>query len=286
MPALRSLLAGAPVAVFGSATAGLAELDGADRVIRAPLALSHRIAFVQLAGGTGTSTASAAVASLLAHRRRGPVLGVAASGGDRTLLWHSGATDVEPGGEPDPRRRSPRGFTDASAGLAVSPGGLHLLDVRPGPAPIAATEADWALSVAPITRFFDVVCTDWGVRRPELDLGGVAAGSHAVCLVARADRSSLEQAVAVGRALSALESRPRVVLAAVDLGDTGGRAPEAVRWEPGTTIIRIPFDPARSADAPAGSAELSTRSRLATTRLAARLMPPLATPALAEEALR
>lgn len=277
MSRILSALATAPTAVFSSTAARVRELEGADRVIRAPLSLSHRIAFAQLSGGAGASTVAAAVSSLLAHRRPGPVLGVNASGGSRTLLWHVGATGDDPlhtpVTRPDPRRLRPTSFADASASLHRAVSGLYTLDVRSAGSGIAATESDWATPVAPITRFFDVVCTDWGVRRPELDLGGVAAGSHSVCLVARGDRSSLEEAVAAADALRALENRPHVVVAAVDLGDTAGRAPEAVRWEAGSVIIRVPFDPARSSAAPVSSDRLSARSRLALTRLAAELMP-------------
>ncbi|BDZ50314.1 hypothetical protein GCM10025867_25550 [Frondihabitans sucicola] len=311
MSRFRSAVAAAPTAVFSSTAARAREFERADRVIRAPLALSHRIAFTQLSGGAGASAVAAYVAGLLAHRRQGPVLGVNASGGRRTLLWHAGLTgsdDPAPAGDPgsdprehasrdaiggtrssglpgrrasevgrdiDPRRLRPTSFADASASLERTAGGLYTLDVRADPTGIAATEADWATPVAPITRFYDVVCTDWGVRRPELDLGGVAAGSHTVCLVARADRSSLEEAVAVTAALRDLENRPHVVVAAVDLGHTAGRALEAVRWNDSCVIVRVPFDPGRSEAAPVASGRLSTRSRMAHTRLAAELMPPL-----------
>lgn len=282
MSRLRSALAAAPTAVFSSTAARARELESADRVIRAPLSLSHRIAFTQLTGGTGASAVSAYIAGLLAHRRPGPVLGVNASGGRQTLLWHAGVSEADEDAvaaalAEAPRRLRPGSFADASAGLLRSAGGLYTLDVRADGARIAATEADWATPVAPITRFYDVVCTDWGVRRPELDLGGVAAGSHTVCLVARADRSSLEEAVAVTAALRALENQPHVVIAAVDLGNTAGRAPESVRWGEESVIVRIPFDPARSEAAPVASEDLSTRSRMSHTRLAAELMPRLRT---------
>jgi MinD-like ATPase involved in chromosome partitioning or flagellar assembly len=305
MSRIRSALATVPTAVFSSTAARVRELEAADRVIRAPLALSHRIAFTQLGGGTGASAVAAYIAGILAHRRTGPVLGVNASGGLRTLLWHAGLTNDQAdereshggptthrlsvgnqiGRVPDARRLRPSSFADASASLDRSAGGLYALDVRPVGADIAATEADWATPVAPIARFYDVVCTDWGVRRPELDLGGVAAGSHTVCLVARADRSSLEEAVAVTAALRGLANHPHVVVAAVDLGKTAGRAPEAVRWGEGSVIVRIPFDPARSEAGPVASEQLSTRSRMAHTLLAAELMPPLRGSAPVPEAL-
>jgi hypothetical protein len=274
---LAGALAATPAAVFGSTAAKLTEMERADHAIRIPLALSHRIAFVQLAGGAGTSAVAAYVAGLLAHRRTGPVLGVNASGGDRTLLWYAGlgadaADGSKTSSDSEARRLRPTSFADASAGLARAASGLFTLDVRRSAVGIAATETDWATPVAPITRFYDVVCTDWGVRRPELDLGGVAAGSHAVCLVARADRSSLEEAVAAATALSALPSAPHVVVAAVDIGNTAGRAPQVVRWEPGTRILKIPFDTARSGALPVASSALSTRTRLAHTLLAAELM--------------
>ncbi|MCU1527662.1 MAG: hypothetical protein JWP75_1425 [Frondihabitans sp.] len=278
MGRLTGTLRATPSAVFGSTAARLAEMERADHAIRILLALSHRIAFVQLAGGSGTSAVAAYIAGLLAHRRTGPILGVNASGGDRTLLWYAGVrgdaseTTDDSSAEDDGRRLRPAHFADASAGLLRAASGLYLFDVRRSTIGIAATETDWATPVAPITRFYDVVCTDWGVRRPELDLGGVAAGSHAVCLVARADRSSLEEAVAAATALTALPSAPHVVVAAVDIGNTAGRAPQVVRWDAGTRILRIPYDAARSAAEPVASSSLSTRSRLAHTMLAAELM--------------
>lgn len=277
MGVLRSLVGTAPAAVLGATASGTGVLERADRAIRAPLALSRRLGFVHLTGGVGASTTASLVANLVARRRTGPVLGVDAAAGSRSMLWHAGLPDLPPTVE-DARRRDPASTADATAGLVRAGSGLYALDVRePGTAdehdapPRQATEARWAEAVAPVTRFFDVVCTDWGVRAPGVDLTAVAYASHAVCLVARTDRVSLERAMAVVEAVRALEHRPTVVVAAVDVGRSGSRAVEAVRW-PDATVLRIPADLARLAGAPRSTRDLTVATRTAHARLAAALL--------------
>ncbi len=279
MGALGSLVRSAPAALFGATAARTSVLRDADRAVRAPLALSRRIGFVQLAGGVGASTTAALVANLVAHRRQGPVLGVDAAAGARSMLWHAGLPDAPPAGTAG-RRPDPVSAADATAGLVRTGSGLYTLDVRPAPdddeqgsPPRQATESTWADAVAPVTRFFDVVCTDWGVRLPGVDLTAVAYASHAVCLVARSDRASLERAVSVVDALRSLEHAPVVVVAAVDLGAGGARAVDAVRWPPGT-VTTVPTDRARRSDVPRSSRDLTVATRTAHVRLAAALLTP------------
>ncbi|MGN7189672.1 MULTISPECIES: hypothetical protein [unclassified Curtobacterium] len=279
MGALGSLVRSAPAAVFGATAARTSVLRDADRAVRAPLALSRRVGFVQLTGGVGASTTAALVANLVAHRRSGPVLGVDAAAGGRSMLWHAGLPDTAAQGT-DPRRLDPVSTADATAGLVRAGSGLYALDVRPTPVddeqgapPRQATESAWADAVAPVTRFFDVVCTDWGVRPPGVDLTAVAYASHAVCLVARSERVSLERAVAVVEAVRSLEHAPVVVVAAVDLGGGGSQAVDAVRWPPGT-VFAVPTDRARRSDVPRSSRDLTVATRTAHVRLAAALLTP------------
>ncbi|MGU3408606.1 hypothetical protein ACLBWP_00730 [Microbacterium sp. M1A1_1b] len=291
MGALRSLVGTAPAAVLGATAFGTGVLEQADRAIRAPLALSRRLGFVQLTGGVGASTTASLVANLLARRRTGPVLGVDAAGGSRSMLWHAGLPDLPPTDD-DARRRDPASTADATAGLVRAGSGLYALDVREagtddelGAPPRQATESRWAEAVAPVTRFFDVVCTDWGVRLPGVDLTAVAYASHAVCLVARTDRVSLERAMAVVDAIRSLEHRPIVVVAAVDVGRSGSRAVEAVRW-PDATVLRIPAEAARLAAVPRSSRDLTVATRTAHARLAAALLDTRTVGATTERSAR
>jgi hypothetical protein len=235
--------------------------------------LSRRIAFVQLGGGCGASAAAAYVTNLLARRRTGAVLGINASGGSRSMLWHAGLGDVT-ATRPQERRSHPLSLDDASAGLTRSASGFYALDAREPGSDVAASEAQWAEHVAPISRFYDVICTDWGVRPWQVDLGSIAAGSHAICLVARADRSAAEEIAAVSGAIAALENQPRVVLALVDVGNSGAAARHKVAHGPSAAVVHVRYDAARQSARPVGSPALSTRSRIAGTRLAAALMLP------------
>ncbi len=79
-------------ALAGSVSAIADELTASDALLRSPLALSRRIGFVQLHGGSGASATAGYVASMLAHRRTGMVLGVNASAGEANMLWHAGLT--------------------------------------------------------------------------------------------------------------------------------------------------------------------------------------------------
>ncbi|RIX28469.1 hypothetical protein [Amnibacterium setariae] len=259
-------------ALLGGAADRQAELEAADRAIRAPLALSRRIGFAQLAGGVGASTTVAAVAALIAVRRRSPVLAVDAAAGPRSLRWQAGLGTTAPA-PVDARRTRPQSQADALAGLPLTDTGVAVLDVH-GDDDRAATETAWAEHVAPLARFCPVVCTDWGVRGAGADLGGIAAASSTVCVVTRADRGALERALAAAGAVRTLPNRPDVVVAAVDVGRTGGRLPRGFGAGVGVPVVRVPFEPARRAAEPVRGADCSAATRAALIRLAAAVMAP------------
>lgn len=267
---LRNGAAAALDGLFGSTSAFTRELMTSDAVLRAPLALSRRIGFVQLRGGVGASSLAGYTTSLLARRRAGLVLAVNASGGPRHLLWQSGATGSLLGTRDRLRRAHARTSLEARAGLATTPAGAYALDLAEHG--IAAGPGTWFEQVTPIARFYDIVCTDWGVRDWRVDLRQVAAASHVICLVARADRYAAEQAAALVDALGQIEDQPRVVLALVDVGHTAGRTPQILgRRVPGP-VLTIPYEPRRAAARPLASRRLPTPSRLAHIRLATTLL--------------
>jgi MinD-like ATPase involved in chromosome partitioning or flagellar assembly len=270
MARVGAVLSSATLALLGSTSERMRELGEADDAITMPLPLSRRLAFVQKGGGVGASTTAAAVASALATRRSGLVLGVNASTGLRALPWQVG---VPAGVEPSDRRARARTSGDAVDGLREAPTGLRVLDLADQsaismPAPASA----WFDHVTPISRFYDVVVTDWGVRQWNVDLGDVASSSHVVCLVARSDRQSAEDAAALVPAIGGYPGAPAVVLALVDAGGTGATATHWLREYLGVPIVLIPFDSARSSDQPTASSALATGTRLAYARLAAALV--------------
>ena len=272
MARVPSGLATAGATVFGSATARSHELIAADQALRMPLSLCRRIGVVQVRGGAGASTTAGAVTSTLARRRPGMVLGVNASPGPVNLLVAAGlpatAEQVD-----DPARLSPQRSMDAVAGLPRTPSGAYALDLLSGadrrtPAPSTL----WFERITPVVRFFDAVVTDWGVRAWQLDLAQVAAASNVVCVVARADRFSAEEAAAVVPALLGHEDHPEVVLALVDVGGAGDRVVADIVADAGAPVVWIPFDAARGRRRPVGSRSLSTRSRIAVRRLTTSLL--------------
>lgn len=282
MTTFSRFLRSAPLGVFGSTAERVAELTDADDALRAPTAISRRIGFVQTGGGSGASTTAAYVASMLARRRAGYVLGVDASAGSAGMLWHAGLPSGAEGSR-SARRSSARRVDDAVDGLPRTSSGLWALDLGPlAVIPGPASAGLWYEECSPITRFFDVVVTDWGVRTPRTDLARVAEASHVVCLVARADRHAAEAATAAVEALRG-EEGVDVVVALVDVGGTAGRAPGIVAAGLDVPVVAIPYDAARGAKRPVPSENLATRTRIAYTRLATELLRRALRPAVAPE---
>lgn len=264
--------------LLGSVSAITHELTRSDALLRSPLALSRRIGFVQLRGGSGASSTAGYVASMLARRRTGMVLGVNASSGQANMLWHAGLTRLPAIGTADhQRRKHPSTAADARAGLPTSGTGLIALDL--GRDHLAVSAGTWFEHVTPIARFYDLVITDWGVRHRQVDLRQVARASHVVCLVARADRNSAEEAAALIPALAEVEDQPRVVLALVDVGRTAERTPQLLRSQLSVSVVSVPYDPRRAQARPIASRQLPSRTRLAYTRLCTVLMAEAVLPA-------
>jgi MinD-like ATPase involved in chromosome partitioning or flagellar assembly len=264
--------------LLGSVSAITHELTTCDVLLRSPLALSRRIGFVQLRGGSGASSTAGYVASMLARRRTGMVLGVNASAGESNLLWQAGLARSAGNAVSDQeRRRHPAIAADARAGLPVTGTGLIALDLARDH--LAASAGTWFEEVTPIARFYDLVITDWGVRHRQVDLRQVARASHVVCLVARADRYPAEEAAALLPALGEVEDQPQVALALVDLGRTAERTPQLLRSQLLVPVLSIPYDARRAQARPIASRQLASRTRLAYGRLGTALMAEAVKPA-------
>lgn len=243
------------------------ELRRLDDEIRRPLALSTRVGFVGTAGGVGCSTAAGLAASVLARRRSGRVLAVNASGAPRSLLWHAGLlSEAATTMEQDGRRASAGSAAEALDGLACAPSGLFGIDLT------RQTQTDdtrWWEAVAPSSRFFDFVVTDWGVRDVAA-LGHVVAASSVLAIAMTPDRVSLQHAVDLASAVYAA-----AVPAVGVLLPTRGRVPwgvsAAVRAFP-IPVVRFPRDRAHGAARPVPSTRLRDRTNLAAIRLAAGLV--------------
>jgi MinD-like ATPase involved in chromosome partitioning or flagellar assembly len=261
--------------LIGSVSAISHELMTSDALLRSPLALSRRIGFVQLRGGSGASSTAGYVASMLARRRTGMVLGVNASAGEANMLWQAGLTRSV--ARNDHRRSHPVSAADARAGLPVSGTGLLGLDLARDH--LAASAGTWFEQVTPMARFYDLVITDWGVRHRQVDLRQVARASHVVCLVARADRYPAEEAAALVAALAEVEDQPSVVLVLVDVGRTAERTPQLLRGQLPVPVLSIPYDPRRAQARPVASRSLPSSTRLAYTRLCTALMAEAVKPA-------
>ncbi|WP_439692058.1 hypothetical protein ACRQ4B_14155 [Curtobacterium sp. SP.BCo] len=254
-------------AFFGSVAGGARELDDAHRAIRQGVPTSRRIAFASLRGGTGCSATAAAIATVLARRRSGRVLGVDGAAGTRSFAAHAGADRTGPT-PPSERRSAARTSWDATDGLAVTSAGLHVLRTGdPSLASRQAAPADWTDAVDPIARFFDVVVGDWGSRSPFVDLGAVAADAHVVALVTGPDRPSVEEGVAHADAIRRHAPGSRVIVVPVDTTGAGLRAARTAADWPGHAVHPIPNDPSttRGGDRP-------TASRIALIQLTAALV--------------
>lgn len=234
-------------AFFGSVVSGARELDDAHRAIRQGVPTSRRIAFASLRGGTGCSTTAAAVATVLARRRSGRVLGVDGAAGPRSFAALVGADHGGPTA-PSDRRAAARTSWDATDGLAEAASGLHVLRIGDPRFPSRQAAPDeWTAAVDPIARFFDVVVGDWGSRSPFVDLGAVAADAHVVALVTGADRPGVEEGIAHADALRRHAPDTRVVVVPVDTVGTGLRAARAAADWPDHVVLPVPHDPTTTA---------------------------------------
>lgn len=254
-------------AFFGSVAGGARELDDAHRSIGQGVPTSRRIAFASLRGGTGCSATAAAVATVLARRRSGRVLGVDGAAGLRSFAVHAGADRTGPT-PPSDRRRAARTSWDATDGLAVTPSGLHVLRVGdPDLSSRRAAPHEWSDAVDPIARFFDVVVGDWGSRSPFVDLGAVAADAHVVALVTGPDRPAVEEGVAHAEAVRRHTPDTRVLVVPVDTTGTGLRAARTASAWSDHAVHPVPNDPSTT-----HGGTRPTASRIALIQLTAALV--------------
>ncbi|KTS06720.1 hypothetical protein [Microbacterium testaceum] len=246
-------------AVFGSGANGRIELTAWDAAIRGSLSTTRRIGVLSLSPAAGTSTVAHQLTRAVAARRSAPVLAVDVSSGDDGLGPRLGAAPVAP----DETRAGARTTAEALSGLEVS-GGVVALRPRD------CTEAvgTWLGEAAPITRFFDVAITDFGVRHPLLDLAACAALCDVVCLVSDGRRSPVEHARSVVAAIAGLPEAPTVVLALVDHAREGDAVARAVATGTPHPVIAVPFDPGLRA----GGAARRSLTHRAIVRLAAALV--------------
>jgi MinD-like ATPase involved in chromosome partitioning or flagellar assembly len=226
---------------------------------------------VQVAGGSGTSAAAAAVAAALAARRSGVSLAVNASGGSDHILSRLPRDTRE---SPALGDAQPGTLGDAAADLAFPLPRLAGLDLQRADRPTTAADArTWFGEVNSISRFFDLVITDWGVRPAPGDLALTGLASHVLCLVCRAERHALEEVVALIPALRAEADPPRIVVVSVDVGARGRHdAHVEIAREVGVPLVELPYDAAWSTTIPTPSRRLSLASRSAVLRLASTVM--------------
>ncbi len=215
------------------------ELISAAEAAGSPISTGRRFAFLPLSPPAGTSTVAALTARALAQGRSG-----------RTLLL--GTSDTTPGPLLDMGRQTPpthqasglpRELSEALGyGYGVWVGSVGRLPGPPFTAAEAATSADWFQRVAPISRHFDVVCTDW---HPQPNLAAVVAATRtaqAVCLVTPFARADAESAVALARAMHADTGGPRVMVAFVDVARTRSTWPRLVAPRLPFPVVRFGHD--------------------------------------------
>lgn len=256
--------------LFTAPAASARRLAAEDELIRTPLPLNRRISFVQSTSNSGCSSVVTQLAGIFARRRSGAVLGVVAAAGATNMIDAAGLDASSPD-RANPSRLQATSSSDAVTGLRRTSSGLYVLDPRNGQG-VNASAAEWEQQLMPISRFFDLTLTDWGVRTPATDLGAVAANSHVVCIVAPADRYPAEVAASLAPAVHAQPGSPAVLLVLVDVSGKAGRAPHSMLRDDSLPIAVIPHDPRLAGPAGRGTRPPSARSRRAHSTLAAALI--------------
>ncbi len=214
-------------------------LISAAEAASSPISTGRRFAFLPLSSQAGTSTVAALTARALAQGRSG-----------RTLLLET--SDTGPGsllamGRQTPPMHQLTGLPRELSGVLGYGYGVWVGSVGrlPGPASTdseATTSADWFQRVAPISRHFDVVCTDW---HPQPNLAAAVAATRtaqAVCLVSPFGRADAESAVALARAMHSEPDGPRVMVAFVDVARTRSTWPRLVAPRLPFPVVRFGHD--------------------------------------------
>jgi len=204
-----------------------------------PISTGRRFALLPLSSHVGTSTVAALTARALAAGRSGRTLVVASSTPHSSPLLAAGRQS------PPARQDSglPREVSSALAfGQGVWVGSVADLPGAGQDVAGAATSADWFQRVAPISRHFDVVCTDWNPQPSLAATVAAARTSQAVCLVAAYGRADAEPVVALARALHSEPDGPRVMVAFVDVARTRSTWPQLVATRLPFPVVRFAHD--------------------------------------------
>ncbi|MBK8447637.1 MAG: hypothetical protein IPL41_13415 [Micropruina sp.] len=213
---MRRTLTGWPASVLRASLPGEpARLTALDAAIRAPLPLSTGVGVIGAGPDAPTALVGALVAGVLAARRPQWVLAVGASSAERGIAWQAGlGSSAEGSDDAATRRSAATSGSEATAGLARTPGGLFALELgdRPG---------QWWQAVAPITRFFDFVVTDWGT--PD-DPDDARAASAVLLVVVAARRPALQAGVDLAHRLTTPHVAPLLVV-----HDTGAGTEHGLR---------------------------------------------------------
>ena len=198
-----------------------------DAAIRAPLPLSTRVGVLGATPDAPTAMVGGLLTAVLAARRPHRVLAASAHDAEPSIGWFAGITGPATSDETAiARRATARTGAEATDGLAQATGGGWAIDL--------AGRADrWWDAVAPISRFFDFVVTDWG---SPMGLNDVRAAGGVLLVVAEATRESLRAGVELKARLEGADAP--VLLAVLDRGDAPRGLAEVARvngasWLPG-----------------------------------------------------
>ena len=246
----------ARAAVLGTSSTG-STLLAADAALRSPVGTSRRITVLSPDGGTGSTTLTAVVASLLATRRPGPVLAVDLARGPASLAARCGAHETL-GLDALRTRPVARSLAQAQDGLPTAPSGLRVIgsgtaDGAPWPADVG----EWSGALSAVGRFFEVVVTDAG-RRDTGSAVQLAASSHVTVVVVRSDVASTQAGLALVTGIANQHRAARTVL--VSMSTAGLTAAVPADLPSGARRAHVPYDRAlaRSLDGPVPALSLST----------------------------
>ncbi|MEE6286660.1 hypothetical protein V2J52_03205 [Georgenia sp. MJ173] len=242
------------------------QLSEADAGLRRAVPTSRRIAFLQADGGAGATVTASRLGSALAGRRTGEVLAVDAARGHGALAAAAGVDAPPALGHV---ALSAAGITRASQARELAPRSRTGLIVVGDGGPVPATPEEWHAALDRVGRFFDVVLTDWGVRGED-DLRRVAAASHVVAVVARADRGPAERAAALAASVAAEGTVP-VALVLVDVAGSAGPTGPMLARATDLPVLTVPHAPGLRDGRPV-TARLGLRSRAAYAAVAAELV--------------
>ena len=252
-----------------------ARLISLDAAIRAPLPLSTGVGLLGAGPDAPTSVVGGLLSSVLGARRPHRVLAVGAARApdprpdnprpdnprlyDRGITWHAGlegsaeATEAQVG-----RRGTARSGAEATADLARTPGGVWALD-------LAGDPARWWDSVAPISRFFDFVVTDWGAP---VDPDDARAASGVLVVVAGPTRTGLQAGVDLVAQLTTPSATPLLVVHDEGGGAERGMAEAATAND----AVWLPADRGLRASTPTPGSRLRYATNRAVLQLAARVV--------------